>query len=723
MSVDELIGDYEISQMICRTANSCLYKARNRSAAGSKDELPYVLKEMELDGEVSQLEREKEISQDIEKNLGKSVIIPISTVITKGKKEYAVMRMAKNGKFLTEIIKLIEEDTTKQEDWKAEMIFKITDAILVSLGELHKRYLHLDLHPGNIFLENFDFDAMYPGTAKFIDLYSAVQVDRHGQGIKKDGFSFTEGFSAPELFNVEQRRFLSAADTYSVAAITARMFLGKKFSGELEKLDEHLYMKLVYRGENPILDIQLRKFLLCGMEYSEDYRFTNTDRMRETLSLLIDSIHMYKELDYYGLFELAYKMTIQKEKINIDTLSFSGRKFSRSVRLLDDSLWQREPAVNKCFFIFQLMWEMKERFYSQIGYADLISLIKSGIAACNHIGQNKKACELFEELETYRSHMHILDYLKVRLRAAVTLADCHRYEDAYTMMKENVIQLKNIKKCYQESAQMLGMEKSENFRVDDLARSYSALGQYMTYLNSWRSDKKEKFFFDEDPKQAFLEAIREFGDEQTINQNITYAHLMHYALQRKDDEGKRIFKEYERAYFGNDAGIFSQIEEVWAEKEFKFALYVILKAIYIYFMDEVKEDTVEKLCIMLRSSKLRNCKEHPVELIYRYIGLILSEYHKRNGLPVIDMDVQNAFICSITCMESAKIDVDKELTLIMCISYHSAWKFYSLTGQADKQEELRDLLQEQCNRCGWSELLDRLKKVSDWDEIFEYEYS
>ena len=44
------IGDYKILRTICKTKNSCLYAVENCSAAGSKDELPYVLKEMELGG-------------------------------------------------------------------------------------------------------------------------------------------------------------------------------------------------------------------------------------------------------------------------------------------------------------------------------------------------------------------------------------------------------------------------------------------------------------------------------------------------------------------------------------------------------------------------------------------------------------------------------------------------------------------------------------------------
>ena len=171
------VGDYRILRTICKTESSCLYAVENCSAAGSKDELPYVLKEMKLDAAgTSTLEYEKKISQDIENSLEKSVAIPAMTVFEQDGKEYAVMHMAKNGKFLSEIIEMLEE-SSEEEEWKAELIFKIIDAVLISLGELHKKYLHLDLHPGNIFLENFDFETMTAGFAKFIDFYSAVKIN------------------------------------------------------------------------------------------------------------------------------------------------------------------------------------------------------------------------------------------------------------------------------------------------------------------------------------------------------------------------------------------------------------------------------------------------------------------------------------------------------------------------------------------------------------------
>ena len=714
------VGDYKILRTICKTESSCLYAVENCSAAGSKDELPYVLKEMKLDAAgTSTLEYEKKISQDIENSLEKSVAIPAMTVFEQDGKEYAVMHMAKNGKFLSEIIEMIEE-SSKEEEWKAELIFKIIDAVLISLGELHKKYLHLDLHPGNIFLENFDFETMTAGFAKFIDFYSAVKINEEGKGIKKEHLSFTHGFTAPEQLNSNQVLFTASADTYAIAAITARMFLGKDFLSETEKLDVGYSRELIYHGQNLILDILLRKFLVCGLEYSEDYRFTDAHKMRKTLSALMESIQAYKTSDYYRLFELAYSMLASRGEINVDGLKFEGRNFSASVAALSGSLYQREPNVEKCLFIFELLWKMKEEFQTQIWSGDLISLIKSGIACYNHVGQSRKAYALFEELEGMKQQIHVLEYLSIRNRAAVFLADSYRYEEACEMMKKNVAQLERIKDTYKKAAQDLGMAAADCCQVTDLARSYSALGQYMTFLRLW--DSENDILLRGDPEAVFLKAIQEFG-KQTINQNITYSHLLHYAIQRKDEKGKQIFEKYQKAYFEREGNILEQIDKTLEKWEFKYELYVLLKAIYTYYIEEVNEEFAEKIYGMLTNRKLLNCKEHPIELIYRYMGLILYEYNKKKGVSPVDEYVKDAFVNAVTCMEPAQIDMEKDLTIIMCISYHSMWKFNCMTGQESRNEELIELLQEHCRRSGWEELLKKLQQVQDLDQIFEYEYS
>lgn len=714
------VGDYKILRTICKTESSCLYAVENCSVTGSKDELPYVLKEMNLDETgTSTLEYEKKISQDIENSLEKSIAIPAMTVFKQNGKEYAVMHMAKNGKFLSEIIEMIEE-SSKEEEWKAELIFKIIDAVLISLGELHKKYLHLDLHPGNIFLENFDFETMTAGFAKFIDFYSAVEINEEGKGIKKEHLSFTNGFTAPEQLNSKQFIFSASADTYAVAAITARMFLGKNFLSKTEELDVNYGKELIYHGQNPILDILLRKFLICGLEYSEDYRFTDTDKMRKTLSVLMESIQVYKTSDYYRLFELAYSMLVSRSEINIDELKFDGRSFSASVAALSGSLYQREPNVEKCLFIFELLWKMKKKFQAQMWSGDWISLIKSGIACYNHVGQSRKAYALFEELEGMKQQIHVLEYLSIRNRAAVFLADSYRYAEACEMMRENVSQLEKIKDTYKKIAQNLGMEAADCHQVTDLARSYSALGQYMTFLRLW--DSENDILLRGDPEAVFLKAIQEFG-KQTINQNITYSHLLHYAIQRKDEKGKQIFEKYRKAYFGREGNIFEQIDETLEKWEFKYELYVLLKAIYTYYIEEVNGEFADKIYGMLRNGKLINCKEHPIELIYRYMGLILYEYNKKRDVSPVDEYVKDAFVNAVTCMEPAQIDMEKDLTIIMCISYHSMWKFNCMTGQESRNEELIELLQEHCRRSGWEELLEKLQQVQDLDQIFEYEYS
>ena len=157
-----------------------------------------------------------------------------------------------------------------------------------------------------------------------------------------------------------------------------------------------------------------------------------------------------------------------------------------------------------------------------------------------------------------------------------------------------------------------------------------------------------------------------------------------------------------------------QIDETLGKWKFRYKLYVLLKAIYTYYTEEVNGKFAEKIYEMLTNRKLLNCKEHPIELIYRYMGLILYEYNKKRDVSPVDEYVKDAFVNAVTCMEPAQIDMKQDLTIIMCISYHSMWKFNCMTGQESRNEELIELLQEHCRRSGWEELLKNYSRCRIW---------
>lgn len=140
----------------------------------------------------------------------------------------------------------------------------------------------------------------------------------------------------------------------------------------------------------------------------------------------------------------------------------------------------------------------------------------------------------------------MLEYLSIRNRAAVFLADSYRYEEACEMMKKNVAQLEKIKDTYKKAAQDLEMEVADCCQVTDLARSYSALGQYMTFLRLW--DSENDILLQGDPEAAFLKAIQEFGHRPLTRILLTLiCSIMQFRERMKK---KQIFEKYRKAYFG-----------------------------------------------------------------------------------------------------------------------------------------------------------------------------
>ena len=99
-----------------------------------------------------------------------------------------------------------------------------------------------------------------------------MKINEEGKGIKKEHLSFTNGFTAPEQLNSNQVIFTASADTYAVAAITARMFLGKDFLSKTEKLD------VGYSRELIIMDRIRFWIFFCASFLSADW---NTQKITD----------------------------------------------------------------------------------------------------------------------------------------------------------------------------------------------------------------------------------------------------------------------------------------------------------------------------------------------------------------------------------------------------------------------------------------------------------
>lgn len=712
---EKCINNYLLGEKIVETNEAVLYKALKSGSSGEEDELVYVIKEYEnTEQHKGALAKERRITQEIENYASKSIVIPILEVISQNEKEYAVMQFRKNGKFLKELIAELEQQYGIG-NIPLDIQLSIIEEILQSLMVLHSfekegdniGYLHLDLHPGNIFLESADIKGGNVGKAKFIDFYSSVKMkDGVVEEEPENMVYMMSRYSSPEQLNRETYKYRKATDLFSVAAIFLRMLEGNLCLEDDDILSSDLRKNFKQRYENPVMEHMLLAFLECAMHNSPMYRYAEAQRMLQALEKLRECNKAYIERDYYSLFSLAYEMGIETEKLNYSKLVIEEqdqRKFQNAVIGLQKDLRTDHINVPRCKYLFQALWEVVILQEENIPNTIKFSLLNSGITCANHTGDEGVVWKLYDKLQECKDGIPIMEYLGFRSREAVMYADAYEYETAYRIVEDNIQNLECLKKLYLNMAKQNNMNSEDSVQILDLGRSYSALGTYMVYTGR------------KNPMEMFQKALVEFGGN-IGNRMFTISHILQYAIETKD---LSLYQKYEKEYFGEYQSINKGIDSVLDEKGFdKFQLLTFLKGIYTFYRNKLDRESEQKFIKMLTYEPLIRLRSHPKQLIYRYIGLLLYEIQGE-----VSMEVEDAFEVSMNCLREGQINVDKNINIMMCITYQTMYLYNELTEPEEENQELFKIMKEHCarSRKGFQKMGEDLKERGI-KQILTYEY-
>lgn len=705
-----IVDNYKLADKITETYGACLYKAQNSRDIDSEEEYFYVVKEY-YNNIIPRgtLEREKKISHEIENHAPKSIVIPILDVISDGEQEYAVMQFRKNGMFLNELIEKLEIQYGKG-NIPLEVSLEIISEILHSLEVLHSfwkkdrqvGYLHLDLHPGNIFFESTDIEKMEIGKAKFIDFLSALKIEKEEVILQEDAMiSVNYKYSSPEQKEREYYKYRPATDLYSVGAIFLRILIGQVGVNE-DDMAEKLLPQMAGKEESSIIQQMLCTFLKCSLEENPKYRYQSAKDMLRAVKRLENCYKAYQGNDYYTLFSNAYEMVISSDKADTFSNLHIG-KFRDAVTQLDNDTRQNRINVPRCKYLFDCLYNCMKVQKDTIPADITNKLYSSGIACYNHIGDSLRAKELYDEIEKIKQDISLMEYLGCLNRAAVIYADRYEFEKAYDIVCGNIKSLELIKDMYQQVANQNGIESTdESSRIIDLARAYSAKGTYMILAQKGN------------PMPEFKKSLDEFGNSMG-NKAITLSHMLQYAIEIQD---KQLYEEYKNAYFGEYSTLSKGIDLVTDEKRFhEYTVLTFLKGVYTFYMKDVDSECRDKICGLLNAQVLKELHSHPLHLIYKYIGLILYEYHQE-----VTEDVESAMFASMTCLEQVKINFSLPINIMMCMNYQTMWIYNELTEQKEENEELLKIMMEHCKNSGWEKLYCELERMKNIKEVLRYEY-
>lgn len=770
------VGNYENLQLIASTDAAEIYDACDKDRMNRV----FILKKYKR-SDISEVavRREKEITQMIKQYASRSIVVPVNeTVVDDEGSTYLVMYKENAGVFLSE---LIAKGTIG-----LSYALKCTEEVLRSLATLHSfagstsrlGYLHLDLHPGNVFMENADVANESAGTAKFIDFATAVKMI-NGKAEDRT-FLAVSPFSAPELYMPYNAVCTVSTDLYSVAAIFYALFVG----GSLPGVTDFLGSTKIYEkpAAGPNADTarnatqQIRKscemegvsesvcravcaVMKCALNDNPAYRYRSAADMLAAVEKIERLLRACEEKEYETIFRMEYEDMTDIDDVHPETLEYDGRKFREAAESLEQMLKANQIDAAYTKYLFGLYWRMAEPHLQEMPGNDLTGFLNSGVAACNHTGDVILGQKLAALLTEKRKSIGIEEYLDLNNRAAVFVADGYEYARATEMLEKNVAALRRVRDGYVAAGSEFGMGSEDNVRNILLARALSALATYKAIAYPETTNEEIYALYDE--------AVREFGGGYNVK--ITQSRRMHYEMMIKDQES---FEKTCAAYFDvGDPGkpmMMDELIENCVQKN-RFGLYALVKALYVFYLQEVKakcggtekeigqepiegstlpeRDTVqtesatgqhadgcnpeggasrmfisghvmERLREIGDSLLPRRNVYDPVQTIFRYLGLLEYEVCGEVNERVMDY-----FRAALECQKEAKLDMEEPLNVYMLIAYQTVAIFGKLIGDAEGNAQLAERLRAHAEKCGWKALGEALDNGKQVEEILVHEYA
>jgi hypothetical protein len=296
---------------------------------------------------------------------------------------------------------------------------------------------------------------------------------------------------------------------------------------------------------------------------------------------------------------------------------------TRAIRTFAQSTRSNNLSQEKLVYVFGHLKKLAKKLSKELrstnpqDQAILYELYDAGASAFNHMGDPKKAGECLKKCEQYAPYVSIDHEIRNRNKAAVQLCDSFRYREAEELVRASY----EFCRITGETQKKLFGEDS-NYNSSEYAIVCSQMGQVYAYQMDARAE------------EVFQEALGLLG-KGTPNYYITESYLLHYYLEVKD---RSSYEHYAEEYFGGNTDLSKQLEYLIREgsvKEnpiisMKFALYVFLKAIFTFYLEELPRDLSLKLLDIRAAIEavspdgLGQINGHPWEISYKYLAMITA---------------------------------------------------------------------------------------------------
>jgi Serine/threonine protein kinase len=683
------MNNYKIVELICETDNSRLFKAKRIKDKDCQvtDELTYAIKEYKKK-KSEYLEQEKDKSQLLEEYSRISVVVPVLETVGENA---VVMQFKQNGYFLSE---LINRFSAGNRSIPVKTILQIAGHILDSLDIMHnclssfdeyKGFVHMDIHPGNIFLEGLEEEIFETGEipeivqAKFIDMGEALLLDKNGKAqVRKDAISYNLGYSAPELYHLKTASIKENVDIYSVCCLLLELY-----NLNIQSRDSE------YQSVSYLLD----SILLTGTREAPYYRFSSAKDMKRQVNAALKLLNSLDSCDYFETAAAAYYMCLDSKLLLQDMSEYKRDNMGRAIEELRKLQLVSRVDADKNLYIYHYI----DSIYSNSrddSYDE--SIIYLGLSAYNYSGDTEKSLELADRFVEYQrdGKISLSNYINTMNRLTVSYYDAGCFKEALRLQKENIEVLEPIYKAIsiitREKKLLIGQEDM----TINLGRAYSAYGRYL-YTCGVMGIEVSEIIADDEKKTGtelidigfdYLKRAIELFKERAGNRLISISHI----LQMAAETGNRdVFDEYKDEYFIqvkpedviNGNVDFNEVCRV----ERDFELHTMFKCIDAFYIDYIKAGRIEAFSGTIRKIEenitSRPSYGYPASLVLFYLADII---YKVNGYKDSDVD----YLFELAVPKGSKFDPKGiHADIFTVIGYNLTWRYNAMNTENGSKED------------------------------------
>lgn len=406
------------------------------------------------------------------------------------------------------------------------------------------------------------------------------------------------------------------------------------------------------------------------------------NRSRDINSKVENLIWGYDSVDDY--FSKAWKCLEERDYYKALSISFEGSKyksemtpfyvkkwfgrigayidsqkdisgFSMAVKKYRESMLNNNLNQEKLVYVFRHLESMSKNivFNNTKEEAELYDLYDSGFSAFTLNSNLPEAEACFEKSKQYAEYVATEAYLRTRNKMVSFLCDNLKFEEALKLADENVFYhelLTDMKRS------MFGEGFSEALGY---AIALSQRAQVYAFMN------------DERAESDFNEALK-IMDEDTPDRYITQSFLLHYYICKKDMTKYELLS---KEYFGNKSSLTEQFKYIAKEgaKEknakfsMKYALYLFIKALYVFYSEEMPpkllnmlKNAEESLCNVNKKAE-KQINGHPWEIIYKYLTLIMIRQGCEAEKEIYKTKLQEMFGSADGLIKDIYIEVIKQI--------------------------------------------------------------